>query len=476
MINPLSPRTNMDERRPKAIDLFAGPGGLSLGLTLSGFDIVGAVEWDSDAGATYRHNMGDHVHVGDIKDHSPKEMERQLKDKGSIRRRSEIELVSGGPPCPGFSLMGRSKIANLIKTGEWEGSDSRHAFIDDPRNQLFREFVAYVAHFKPKHFLMENVGGMASYKSQDERPIISVIKNEFAALGYAVEAQILSASNYGVPQNRRRVIFLGTRGKRQRIKYPEPRTISLNSRDALFDLPCVPPSTGVSTGEKLLPISKLGRGDKAHFIRWVRKQPTPMGKRILRRECTLHNTRPVNPRDQAIFPLLTSGENGQRVLYRDVYPDRLDEIENLLPKGYLLKRFKTAPPKVIGPPWGRRKTKIWKWYDSTKFGDKMRRIRGDRPAPTMVAHLAKDGYMFIHPDENRTITVREAARFQSFPDSYDFSAGGKNSVSSQFRQVGNAVPPLMAMVLGEQIMATLGLQASLTVSEVYRRDRGDLTH
>ena len=131
---------------------------------------------------------------------------------------------------------------------------------------------------------------------------------------------------------------------------------------------------------------------------------------------------------------------------------------------------------MVGPPWGGRRDSRWGWYDPSKFGDKMRRIRWDRPSPTIVAHLAKDGYMFIHPDEDRTITVREAARFQSFPDSYDFSAGKKNSVSSQFRQVGNAVPPLMAMALGEQIMSALGLEASLTVSEVYRRDRAGPTH
>ena len=476
LINPLLCKTGMGEARPKGIDLFAGPGGLSLGLTLSGFDIVGAVEWDSDAGATYRHNMGDHVHVGDIKDHSPKEMERQLKAKGSIRRKREIVLVSGGPPCPGFSLMGRSKIANLIETGEWEGSDSRHAFIDDPRNQLFREFVAYVAHFKPKYFLMENVKGMVSYKNQQEIPIITVIKKEFETLGYTVEAKVLTASEYGVPQDRQRVIFLGTKGKRQRIRYPEPMGISISLRDALKDLPLVSPSTGLSVDEKLALLSKIGLSDKGRFIRWVRSQKTPRGNQINSRECTLHHTRPVNPRDQAIFPLLTSGENSERILYKDIYPSRLDEVEKLLPLGYELKRYKTVPPKVIGPPWGQRKTKRWKWYDPSKFGDKMRRMRGDKPAPTMVAHLAKDGYMFIHPDEDRTITVREAARFQSFPDSYDFSAGGQNSVSSQFRQVGNAVPPLMAMALGEQIMSALGLEASLTVSEVYRRDRAGPIH
>ena len=99
----------------------------------------------------------------------------------------------------------------------------------------------------------------------------------------------------------------------------------------------------------------------------------------------------------------------------------------------------------------------------------MRRIRGDHPAPTIVAHLAKDGYMFIHPDEDRTITVREAARFQSFPDSFDFSAGGENPTSSQFRQVGNAVPPLLAIALGGEIIKSLGLKPKMTIPEIFDR-------
>ena len=124
---------------------------------------------------------------------------------------------------------------------------------------------------------------------------------------------------------------------------------------------------------------------------------------------------------------------------------------------------------VIGPPWGSRKDPRWGWYDPSKFGDKMRRIRGDLPAPTIVAHLAKDGYMFIHPDEDRTITVREAARLQSFPDAFDFSADGANPTSSQFRQVGNAVPPLLAMALGGEIIKSLGLKPKMTVSEIFDR-------
>ena len=462
-----------DESAPKAIDLFAGPGGLSLGITFSGFEIVGAVEWDKDAGRTYRHNIGDHIHIGDVKTHPPTEMENHLKRKGAIRKKSEIKLICGGPPCPGFSLIGRSKISNLIKSGEWEGSDSRHAFIDDPRNELFREFVNYVSHFKPKHFLMENVKGMISYKNNQERPIITVIRKEFEALGYSVDARVLTASDYGVPQDRQRVIFLGTKGKRQKVCFPKPLDVRINLRDALVDLPTVSPATGFSVGEKLAPMKKLGRGDKARFIRWVRNQKNPMGHGIKNRDCTLHHTRPVNPRDQAIFPLLTSGEESNRVLYKDIYPKRLDEVEKLLPEGYQLKRYKTVGPKVVGPPWGQRKTKRWIWYDPSKFGDKMRRMRGDKPAPTMVAHLAKDGYMFVHPDEDRTITVREAARLQSFPDSYDLSAGGINSISSQFRQVGNAVPPLMALSIGEEIMNAMNLEPKLTVSAIFQRVLAD---
>lgn len=454
------------ESRPKAIDLFAGPGGLSLGLTLSGVDVVGAIEWDQQAGRTYRHNIGKHVHVADIRDLPPKEMDKRLKKSGAIRSKKEISIISGGPPCPGFSLVGRSKIANLIKRGEWEGTDSRHSFIDDPRNHLFREFVSYVHHFKPKRFLMENVMGMTSYKDKNEKPIISVIKSEFEGVGYTVSARALDASDFGVPQSRKRVIFLGTRGKTQAVSYPEKAGFKIPSRHAIRDLPIVNSLTGMQESDKLSPLR--WRGNSGKFLRWIRESGTPSGIIPTRSTSSLHKTRPVNPRDRAIFPLINSGENGTRTLYKDIFPNRLDEVEELLPKGYSLVE-EDGRKWVIGPSWGSRKDSRWGWYDPSKFGDKMRRIRGDLPAPTIVAHLAKDGYMFIHPDEDRTITVREAARLQSFPDSFDFSADGANPTSSQFRQVGNAVPPLLAMALGGEIIKSLGLKPKMTVSEIFNR-------
>ena len=121
----------------KAIDLFAGPGGLSLGLTQAGLDVIGAIEWDADAGNTYRHNLGAHTYTRDITDFGPKELRKDLENKGLLKPGENLSLVAGGPPCPGFSLIGRSKIMDLIKKGEYgESKDFRHRFID----VVFRAF------------------------------------------------------------------------------------------------------------------------------------------------------------------------------------------------------------------------------------------------------------------------------------------------------------------------------------------------
>ena len=433
---------------PKAIDLFAGPGGLSLGLIQAGFHIAGAVEWDKAASKSYAYNLGNHVYQHDIRNLSAQKMEDILVQKGSILSKKEIQLICGGPPCPAFSLMGRSKISNLIKSGKWDGSDHRHAFIDDPRVKLFLNFIEYVDHFKPRFFIMENVSGMNSFKDESEgnvRPIVDVIKSEFDYIGYSVKSSTLNASNYGVPQNRRRVIFLGWKKGDSEPNFPSKNDFFISSRDAINDLPKLSHLDGKSLLEKQKRLPKAGTVAR-DYIRWCRQTTVPSGRK---KGPLLHHTRAVNPRDQAIFPNLRSGEVSQRVLYKDI---TMEMVQRHLPLGYRLREFKTVPNRVEGPVWGRQKRTKWKFYDQKKFGDKMRRIRGDQPSPTVVAHLAKDGYMFVHPDENRTISVREAARFQSFPDSFDFSAGGQNSISDQFRQIGNAVPPLFAQAIGEELM------------------------
>ena len=175
---------------------------------------------------------------------------------------------------------------------------------------------------------------------------------------------------------------------------------------------------------------------------------------------TSHWTRSVNDRDTVLFQFIKSGapafskgkleikKSVPRQIYGDIYPDMWNS--HLAPafRKEGLSACKRDGRHYIKNKEGER----WVMYPTKGFKDKMRRIQWDKPAPTIVAHLSKDGYMFIHPSEHRTITVREAARFQSFPDHFDFSAGGKVAMSSQFRQVGNAVPPLLSMRLGEAIL------------------------
>ncbi len=411
-----------DDVRPKAIDLFAGPGGLSLGLEMAGFEVIGAIELDKAAGDTYRRNFDHPSKQRDITTYQPKEFRDYLGEVGQLQEDESIDLVAGGPPCPGFSLIGRSKIADLIKKGEYgDSKEFRHRFIDDPRNELFREFVKYVVEFKPSYFVMENVSGMTSYQIDDD-PIVEVIKGSFD--GYDVRYQILNSSNFGVPQDRKRIIFLGNKIGLPKAKWPKHYQGEIKTAgEVIADLSDTP-------------LSKDGKG-----------------------KISSHWTRKTNDRDKVLFKFIKSGspkgkigdiriESSQpRQIYGDIFPSKWNSD------------LRPAFEKVGMRAWKRGRCfvesesgKKWVMYEQEGFKDKMRRIRWDRPAPTVVAHLAKDGYMFIHPWKDRTITVREAARFQSFPDDFEF----EGSMSDQFRQVGNAVPPLLAKAIGEVVLEALG--------------------
>ena len=407
--------------RPKAIDLFAGPGGLSLGLQEAGFEVVGAIEWDHHAGETYRRNFDHPSLQNDITKFGPKELRVFLLDNNLLGEGEGIDLVAGGPPCPGFSLIGRSKISDLIKKGEYgDSKEYRHRFIDDPRNELFREFVKYVDEFQPRYFVMENVSGMTSYQIDDD-PVVDVIQASFK--GYRVKYEVLNSSKFGVPQNRKRIIFIGHRNGQTEPEWPTPNdTQSISAGEAIVDLSEV----------------ELSADGSGAF--------------------TSHWTRAVNERDRVLLRFIRSGapsgrigevevpESRPRQIYGDIFPSRWNS--DLVPafKEAGLKAWKRGRCHVQSPS-GKR----WVMYEQEGFKDKMRRIRWDRPSPTIVAHLAKDGYMFIHPWLDRTLTVREAARIQSFPDSFEFSG----PMTEQFRQVGNAVPPVLAEKIGATIMEEL---------------------
>ena len=442
---------------PRCIDLFAGPGGLSLGLKEAGFDIIAAVEYDKDAGKTYEHNIGAHTKIKDLTKYKPEKLEKELIKSGIWVKGDELELIAGGPPCPGFSLIGRSKMYGTAKLKNKTLKKEVHRFIAHPKNKLFREFVNYVKHFNPKYFIMENVQGMASYELDDE-PIVEVIKRSFGE-NYNVESDILDASDFGVPQQRKRIIFIGTREGMEPADHPYVGQVTkITALDAIRDLWNIEPSTNGEVKAKKASPSSNGKEFRERMAEWkcIRKD----GKEVAGSEKKYnHWTRVANERDRVLFPFLKSGSpiytstlikipsSKPRTIYGDIYPG-LWESE-------LKKLFDDRGMKVTKDRKGRdyvaNDDTKWVMYPNASFKDKMRRLRWDKPAPTIVAHLAKDGYMFIHPAHQRTITVREAARFQSFPDSFVF----QGSMTSQFRQVGNAVPPLLAEKLGECIIKAL---------------------
>jgi len=447
--------------KPKAIDLFAGPGGLSLGLKEAGFEVIAAVELDSDAGKTYRNNIGNHTEIRDITKFKPKLLHKKLIDSDVLKEGERISLIAGGPPCPGFSLIGRSKISNLIKNKKGtykKNKEWRHRFIDDPRNDLFLEFVKYVKQFKPDYFIMENVSGMTSYQIEND-PVVDVIKRKFT--GYIVEERILSAADFGVPQDRKRIIFIGSKKGLKKCDFPVPiqNTKKLTTLDAIQDLVEVTPTKNGIVEVKYKSSKSKGLEYRKLMRNWICHRTDGEGVDGKKIQKTSHWTRKVNDRDKVLFPLIKSGAPSisrgsirfpasfPKQIYGDIYPSQWSSK--------LVPSFKKAKLKTSAVDQRHyienKKGQSWVMYPSKNFKDKMRRIRWNEPAPTVVAHLAKDGYMFIHPFHDRTITVREAARFQSFPDSFEFSG----SMTSQFRQVGNAVPPILAKKLGEAILQAI---------------------
>jgi DNA (cytosine-5)-methyltransferase 1 len=389
------------------IDLFAAPGGMSLGFEMAGFRSIAAVDLDERGMMTYSQNFPEaEVIVADV---------RKLTS-GELMRRAgisegEVDVIIGGPPCQGFSTIGRVKIASLVKEGVWNLSNSNPRFIDDPRNVLYREFVRIVKDLKPAFFVMENVPGMMSYRNGE---IVREIIEDFERIGYRAEARVLNAVWFGVPQVRKRIFFIGTRLSGVRPRWPHPTHADpagvrmvlehfMNAGaglktpvtvwEAIGDLPDpVPGKPGLA--DQPVPYNGPPFCEYQKFMREWGGGP-PDGR--------VHNhvTRWHNERDVMVFSMMKEG-----MWWKDLPPD---------------------VRKLYG-------------YRDDIFHDKIKRLRRDRPSWTVVAHLYKDGYMYVHPVQPRTITVREAARLQSFPDRFIF----RGSRTDQFKQVGNAVPPLLA--------------------------------
>ena len=348
--------------KKRILDLFSGCGGLSYGLSKAGFDIVMGIDCWSDALNTFeRNHPGAKTLKLDLERFNPESIEKAAG--------ADIQIIVGGPPCQGFSISGKRDP-------------------NDNRNKLYRAFVSVVAHYMPEAFILENVPNLVSMaKGAIKDEIIS----DFSRLGYDVSYKILLASDYGVPQNRKRVIFIGMKGKNV-FQYPQP-LFSGNYRtcsDAISDLPENTVEEGAAN--KSPPLSEYQKCMRANT------------NRIFNHETSEHSQQTIST-----IALVPDGGNSKHL------PAHLKDI---------------------------RKVNIaWTRYCSTK--------------PSLTIDTGHRHH--FHYKYNRIPTVRESARLQSFPDDFIFFG----SKTSQYKQVGNAVPPLLAEAIGLELKKALNLALTL---------------
>lgn len=368
--------------RPRAIDLFCGAGGLSLGLRDAGFSVLVGADADAWAVETHTANIGGLGYVGDLSD--PTELIEQLDGWGI----DHVELVAGGVPCQPFSRAGQSKIRELIRSG------SRHP--QDPRALLWRSFMQVVERLAPDAVLVENVPDLPSW---DDGAVLSGFLETLGSLGYEVDAEILDCYRYGVPQHRSRMVLTALNSGRTMV-WPKPSDQMVTLRDAIGDLPPVP------SGQRAerLPYRARPHGTSP-FQRRMRRDLTP------NEDAWVHDhiTRAVRADDWEAYTTLEPGQT-----YADI-PAHLQR------------------------------------YRTDIFTDKYKRLSWDELSRTITAHIAKDGYWYIHPEQHRTLSVREAARLQTFPDSFRFAG----QPSHRYSQIGNAVPPLLAEAVGEALIDSM---------------------
>ena len=346
-----------------AIDLFAGCGGLSKGFLDAGYDIIVGVDNDQAALNTFAKNHNGAVALN--ADLSKQETFDKIQEIAGDR---PIDVIIAGPPCQGFSLTGPRNF-------------------DDKRNQLYLAVFEVVKQFKPKGFIIENVPGMATlYEGQIKDEIL----RRFRALGYNVKCKILCAADYGVPQMRKRLVFMGVRADIGSPCFPKPLFTPetyRTCRDAISDLPSR--------------IDSLGSETDVYTC-----EPKTEYQRLMRGNCQVLSNHVATAHKQFVVDTIA-----------------------LVPEG---GNYKDLPPG---------------WGESRKFHEAWTRYHGDLPSRTIdTGHRNHFHYKY-----NRIPTVRESARIQSFADTVIFLG----SKTSQYKQVGNAVPPLMAQAIAEQLMKQL---------------------
>lgn len=484
--------------RPRLLDLFAGCGGLSLGFQAAGFELAAAVEFDEIAARSHATNFfrdaspehrAAHAKARDITATEPEDLFDELGFHEPAE--SLVDVIIGGPPCQAFARVGRAKLREV--------ADHPEAFLKDARGNLYIRYIHYVSKLRPLALVMENVPDVLNYGGHN---IAEETCEVLGDLGYDCGYTLLNSVFYGVPQMRERMFLMAfAKELRTTVEFPRPthwielprgyhgtRQVALQTlKNDLFEndghfiptpeadpLRCAPAVTAQQALSDLPPITlhlegKLRRGARRFDqITEYRKGHAPTAYARLMREWpgfpskggVFDHVIRYLPRDYAIFRRMNPGDQYPEAHQHamDMLRERLRAVERA--EGRRIKEGSKEYKKLLDeivPP-----------YDPGKFPNKWRKMEADLPARTLMAHLGKDSYSHIHYDsaQARTISVREAARLQSFPDGFVF----EGSMNPALRQIGNAVPPLMARALGEVIFGRLA-----GVREHEKKDRTETT-
>lgn len=383
------------------IDLFCGCGGFSLGMQRAGFRVLAAIDFNEEAIQTFKVNFSKNTlaFCKDLTKFPPDKLAAKIGV-------NHVDVIVGGPPCQGFSTVRQVGAAN-------HGSRVRK----DKRRWLYRFYLDYVAAFRPRVFVIENVIGM---QSAAKGKYFTLVQADARRLGYCVHAQVEEAWKLGVPQKRRRQLIIGVRndvsGYFSSELKPAPSAPNAPTLwDAIGDLTPLAAGEGIEQCEYDLDYRKnflAKRGESAQqYLENVLEI-------VHAAKLTSHRARPHSERDLRDFARLREGETADQAIARG------EAMEFPYKRGIFLDRFT--------------------------------RQHREKLCSTIVAHLAKDGLMFIHPTQNRSLTPREAARIQTFPDWFQFPIARTH----QFRIIGNAVPPLVAEAIGCEIKEFLGAPPS----------------
>jgi len=368
------------------VDLFCGAGGSSSGFKLAGFNLVGALDCNEKAAATHALNFPKcKTIVGDITKIKPEEFHQRIGEP-------RVDIVIGSPPCQTFSSLSQGKIKSL-------GKDIK----EDIRNYFYKNYLEYIEFYKPEMFLMENVPGFKTkYNGKIFNDFIDYVKTNMPE--YEFKYEIVEAVNYGVPQTRKRLFVCGYK-KDYKFDFPKENREFIEEgkkfvdvREAIMDLPSITDDWRIDAG------FYKDNDALTKYQRFMRAG----NKGVVRNNIC----RVSNEKAKHMFTYLQPGQR-----YKELSTQEQKEIE------------------------------LFESFDSSVIQTRCRRLPLSEPSWTVIAHIGMDGYEYIHPTECRTLSVREAARLQSFTDDFVFVG----NMREQYVQIGNAVPPVLSYSIAKEI-------------------------